>query len=250
MSVSAASQMNGLLNFKYQGYKANHRLVGNQSEGGLFPSSIESNSNGASPAKQIGKESQYEASTVSEKAYLGKIWEQSEKDYQRWLDSQERWLKLEQLKLEDKYTRLERNQSQSTHPDYQPYAQVVAHGRIVAEVSNNGIVKSNTNLPKALQDLLGEIGSSQQGPAYAQVRAEKIASYFGGYVSKSETAVTQSEFDQAERPTIFQKSLDIEGMRRDEIFANLKEKMNKYNEFIERREEFISNQRGISDVEA
>nr|WP_321445619.1 hypothetical protein [uncultured Cohaesibacter sp.] len=179
---------------------------------------------------------------ITGKAYLGMVWEQSDAFYQAWLDTQQRWLELEQLSLEANHTFIERTQAQSEHPDYQPFAQVIVQGRVVAEISNNGITFSDTSFPKALQDILAQETGEKQGPSYAQARAEQIASFLGGQVVKAETALSQEEFDRLERPTLFRKRIDYEGMKNDPMFLEHQKSIDKYNDLLEKRAAYVAQQ--------
>ena len=194
---------------------------------------------------QVGTEDR----KLTSKGYLGKIWEQSGEVYQDWLNVQERWIEADRFKLETRFTSFQRTQRQSSHPDYQPYAQVVMQGKVIAEISNNGMVKSNTSFPQDLQDILSQpMMGEEQGPDYAQARARQIATYFGGRVVKADTAMTQDQFNELERPDIIEKTIDYKNMKKDPLFFELLESIDNYNSLLEKRENYLNHQALNTDI--
>lgn len=78
-------------------------------------------------------------------------------------------------------------------PDH-PYAQVVLGGRVVATLSNNGYA-TTANADANRFRAIFEDDRGLTGPALAQSRADRIAALVGGNVVKSNTALTQSQWE-------------------------------------------------------
>lgn len=78
-------------------------------------------------------------------------------------------------------------------PADENYAQVVAGGKVIATLTNNGYAITDNAMGDRLRAVLRD-EERYEGPELAQHRAEQIARAFGGAVVKAETAQTQSEW--------------------------------------------------------
>lgn len=82
-------------------------------------------------------------------------------------------------------------------PDNAPsqlYAEIRAGNKTIGKVYNTGACETPNNLAGRVQ-FGGPDEDGLHGPELAQLRAEKIARACGGTIVKSDTAVTQAEFD-------------------------------------------------------
>jgi hypothetical protein len=79
-------------------------------------------------------------------------------------------------------------------PCYQPYAEIKVGDEIVATVSNAGGLSMRMNMAGEIP-FGGADEAGLTGPALAQFRADRIAQALGGSVFKSDTAMTQEEFE-------------------------------------------------------
>ena len=103
----------------------------------------------------------------------------------------------------------------SQHPAYQPYATVTVNGKVVAEIDNNGFVKTSNAVGREL-GYLPE--TSMSGPNLAQSRADYIAHRLGGQVEKAETALRQAEF--AALPKV-KPIIDQASLKNDPLYKEL-----------------------------
>jgi hypothetical protein len=92
---------------------------------------------------------------------------------------------------------------------YGDYAQVMAGGKVVATLSNEGFAKMSNALGARVGGNLSNDGS---GPELAQRRAEQIAGAVGGTVVKLSSAIDQAAWRNREP---IRTAIDFEAMRRD-----------------------------------
>lgn len=128
--------------------------------------------------------------------------------YNRFVSAQERFLEMKYSKIPDL----------SQNPAYQDYAKILVGGKVVAEIDNNGAVKSSNALGALLKDRLPGDVNGQTGPVLAQARAEIIAKLTGGRIAASSTAMTQSQFKATPKPTV---TVDYKAMLQDALYEQL-----------------------------
>lgn len=114
-------------------------------------------------------------------------------------------------RMADDAARLARSYICAELPKDLPYARIVGEGKILATVTNNGVVlmrqqfgRQNQSLPRRQDD--------SQGPALAQQRAEALAKKLGGSIMREATAQAQHEWQA--RP-VMQWRIDHVRMARD-----------------------------------
>ncbi len=76
------------------------------------------------------------------------------------------------------------------------YCQVIANGRVVASIDNQGIVTCSSSVYSAIADKLPDIDDDNTGPNMAETRARIIADFYGGKVNRSSGAISQDLFDE------------------------------------------------------
>ena len=128
--------------------------------------------------------------------------------YQRFVDSTEKFLEIRHSQMPDT----------SSHPAYRDYATVRVDGKVVAEIDNNGFVKTSSALGAELADGLPGQVNGRTGPVLAQARAEYIAGLLGGKVEKSASALTQHQFEALPKPRI---SVDHAAVEADPLYHDL-----------------------------
>lgn len=164
---------------------------------------------------------------------LGYLWEAPEEDYQR-------TVKFYQMILEAPYRQEPEMPDLSNYPAIKPYATVVAGGQVVATIDNQGVVGSSDALATRLSGQLPDSLNGTNGPDLAQARAEKIAKLLGGRIVKSDTAMTQSQFDAlpalpSRRPTV-----DYEAMKNDPMYEQIQNLKQKRAEYLARQQTGIA----------
>jgi hypothetical protein len=103
----------------------------------------------------------------------------------------------------------------SDHPACQPYAQIRVNGQVVAEIDNNGFIKSSNGLRTGN---LAAVDGNLKGPALAQARADHLAGLLGGEVVKAPTALTPNEFSALDKP---ESRIDTAAMQQDALYRRL-----------------------------
>lgn len=131
--------------------------------------------------------------------------ELDEKTYQSYIEGQERFLESKHSSIPDT----------SNDPAYKEYASVVVNGKTVAELDNHGFA---TTWGAVDQSMFQNERSGINGPALAQMRAEKIADALGGQVVMSSTAMTQSEFRAAPKAML---TVDYAALKDDPAYEQL-----------------------------
>lgn len=89
-------------------------------------------------------------------------------------------------------------------------------GNETVKLYNSGSMESSNALGSRLQNIPG-ILDTNGGPAGAQARAEMIASALGGKITKSHTAMTQAEWQNAPKQHLV---TDWDALRRDPRLAS------------------------------
>tara|TARA_R110002110_G_C13469647_1_gene720042 strand:+ start:24488 stop:25645 length:1158 start_codon:yes stop_codon:yes gene_type:complete len=119
-----------------------------------------------------------------------KVAESDEKTFQNYIQKSEKILESVYTKTSEPYQ----------NPRNKDYATVTVDGEIVAEIDNNGFVKTSNNIGKEIKTLFSSEDIVLKGPELAQSRSEKIADFLGGEIINSSTAMSQKEFDFSPRP--------------------------------------------------
>ena len=138
----------------------------------------------------------------------------------------DQWLEASTAILERRY-----GQTPDTdrHPAYQTFATVEKDGTVLASVDNHGYVTSGG----AFTQLPDSIGGRVQGPVLAEARAAYIAGLTGGTLLKQPTALDQAAFETLPKP---QLAVDMEGLRADPMFAEMKRAIEQRNVFLAEQE--------------
>ncbi len=136
------------------------------------------------------------------------ISEASEKQYQGYINAQEKFLETQYTERADTSNNASNNQ----------YATVKIDGKVVATLHNSGAASSSNSIGAKIHKLFTDEKESLTGPELAQERAEKIAELLGGTVEISSTAITQEQFNAIppQKPTI-----DYESMHEDPRYEQL-----------------------------
>ena len=170
------------------------------------------------------------------------VWELPDAEYQDWLSRNQAYLAAKQKIIEHRHTNLKTSPGAADHPDYKPYAKVVVAGQMIAEIANNGFVITSGSNSKELMDLLSQDLGKESGPQYAQARADLIATHLGGHVVLADTALSQHQFDQMDRPHLFERDVDLDAMKRDPGFTLLQRELDQFKEMQKKRSEYIRRQ--------
>ena len=167
------------------------------------------------------------------------VWELPDAEYQDWLSRNRAYLAAKQKVIEHRHTNLKTPPGAADHPDYKPYAKVVVAGQVFAEIANNGFVITSGSNSKELMDLLSQDLGKGPGPRYAQARADLIATHLGGHVVVADTALSQHQFDQMDRPHLFERDVDVDAMNRDPGFTLLQRELDQFEEMQKTRSEYL-----------
>lgn len=159
-------------------------------------------------------------------------------------DRYKEFMEGEQQRIEANTRYLENQYSTHEEPDLsnyaglKPYADVVIGGKVVATIDNQGVVSSDGALGKRLKELLSDLNGTP-GPDFAQQIADQIANLVGGRVLKSDTALSQSEFNAL--PSIPESSIavDRDRMRADPLHAQIQSWKQNYALTEQRRSEYL-----------
>lgn len=165
----------------------------------------------------------------SSRQNIRRTWELPEEDYQRIIDGME-------AILEADYRQFPEMPDLSDYPAIQPYASIIVDGKVVATVDNQGGVSTDGPLGDKLREIMVDNVNGTNGPDLAQARAEQIARLIGGDIVKSDTAMTQADFNalppfEAPRPTVNYTAMiadsrytglqELEQMRQDYLAQQL-----------------------------
>lgn len=164
--------------------------------------------------------------------YLGAVWEMPDELYQS---------SLEVMKgsLEVDYTQTNEVEDWRNHPSLQNYATILKDGEIVAEINNQGLVKTaDESLYDEFRSVIERAYSSRNksGPDAADELAQQLASRVGGTVVISDTAITQSEFESLPDLQISEHVLDRRAMEADPRFQKLQELMQNRADYLEQQQ--------------
>nr|WP_321484453.1 hypothetical protein [uncultured Cohaesibacter sp.] len=116
------------------------------------------------------------------------------------------------ISLEVDYTQINEVEDWRNHPSLQNYATILKDGEIVAEINNQGLVKTADELE------------------------QQLASRVGGTVVISDTAITQSEFETLPDLQISEHVLDRRAMEADPRFQKLQELMQNRADYLEQQQ--------------
>lgn len=96
------------------------------------------------------------------------------------------------------------------------YATVKVDGKVVAKIYNGGITETS-NATHIKISGLSSMGDNETltGPALAEKRAKEIAQKLGGKVEKASTAMTQTQWDNREKPTWVYDTAAMETARKE-----------------------------------
>lgn len=216
-----------------------------------FPKDIEnenqksrsSNSSRANAASDIQQNGIFQGTTVSLKSviddmpslYLGAIWEMPDELYQGTVEVMKGSLKTD-------YTQINEASDWKSHPTLQKYATIVKDGEVVAEITNQGLVRTtDETLYNEFRSLIEGAYSSRNrsGPEAADELAQKLASRFGGTLVISDTAITQSEFETLPDLQIYEHVLDRQAMEADPRFQMIQELMQNRANYLEQQQNSV-----------
>lgn len=136
------------------------------------------------------------------------IAEASPEIYNRFMESQERFLEMTHQKV----------QNYHGNPVNDSYAEIVKDGKVIAKIDNNGFVESSNAMGGRLRHILSGDVNGRSGPVLAQRRAEEIVEAMGGEIRMSDTALTQDEYKNAPKPYL---EVDVASMNADPMFQSL-----------------------------
>ena len=158
-----------------------------------------------------------------------------EDKYQTFIELAERRLEANKLMLEHEYTTQPAPPDMSNWAGDKAYATVMVGGRIVATITNQGVVETrNDSLGQKLQDILIDEVNGKNGPDLAQARAQQIAKLLGGRMQTADTAISQREYDAL--PTINAiPTTDYETMKQDPQYVELRQMYENLNDIREQR---------------
>jgi hypothetical protein len=153
------------------------------------------------------------------------IWELPEAEYQEYLTQAE----SSAATLESQYTERPWDATVEASlkwfpvsPATQPYATVTVDGKVAATIDNQGVVSTeNDQLGEQLSKLLLSDVDGTNGPDLAQARADQIAALLGGQVTKSDTAMTQLEFNSLPSLEVAKGAVDWEALMQDPLYTQL-----------------------------
>jgi len=169
-------------------------------------------------------------------------WELPQDQYETFMQIQQRFIELQQSSLRDQYTTPGGPPDLSNYPGKQPYATVTVGGQVVATILNDGVVGIDNNdiyeKVKGILDNPSNIG----GPDGAQARADQISKLLGGRVSKSPTAITQSQYDALPPIVIPEPTIDYEGMKNDPMYAQIQKMTENYSRLLQDRSAYLAKQ--------
>lgn len=170
------------------------------------------------------------------------IAELPEESYQAYVEGMKMNLEANKEHLENQYTERSFPETAAT----QSYANVVVNGKVVAEIDNQGLFRSDNDFGKNFYDTLIDEVNGTNGPDLAQARAEQIADYVGGRVVKTDTAITQTEFEAIEEP---QATVDYEGMKNDPMYDRLQRFAARIESIGKARGEYLAAQNANADTQ-
>lgn len=97
------------------------------------------------------------------------------------------------------------------------YAEVKKNGQTIAQIYNSGAVVTSNAMGGQVTGLLQQQTSNLTGPAGAQERAELLAQALGGTITKSSTAMNQTQWENTPKQHLV---TDWEALRRDPRLAD------------------------------
>lgn len=153
------------------------------------------------------------------------LWEMPGSVYERVASTRE-------MLLEAKYTQFPEAPDLSNYAGIKSYADVVVGGKVVATIDNQGVVGTLDNKLSEKLRGLSEKWTGTAGPDMAQNLAEQIAGLLGGRVVKSDTALTQAEYNAL--PTVENPKpwVDYDAMRVDPEYNQIQELKQKRAEYL------------------
>jgi hypothetical protein len=170
-----------------------------------------------------------------------------EDQYQAFIEGEELALAANKKYLENQYT--DRSWTDTVEaslkvvpisPASQAYASIVVGGKVMATIDNQGVVTSDDALGETIRNLLQDSPDGAAGPELAQARAEQIAELLGGSVQKSDTALTQGEFNALPAIELPEPTVDYEAMKNDPQYAQLQKRYEDLENLKQQREAFLA----------
>lgn len=172
-----------------------------------------------------------------------KIWEMDESAYQDYITTNLQNLEIQKTGLEGTYT------FPSTSDPYaatrrETYATVTVGGKVVAKIDNQGFVESSDSDYLRFKDALENLATDLDGPAAAQLTAEKIAAAVGGTVQKAPTAMTQSAYEALPSPQSLLVT-DYEAVRSDPRYQELQNEQASLDALQQKRAAYLTQQSAV-----
>lgn len=166
-----------------------------------------------------------------------------EDEYQSFIEGEAARIEANRKYLEMQHTLFPEAPDLSNYPGNKAYATVTVGGRVVATIFNDGSVQTNDNaLGSKLKDSLRGDVNGTNGPDLAQDRADQIADMFGGKISTSETALTQSEYEALPEIVVGQPTIDFDAMMSDPLYSQLRKQADNLEHLKQQREAFLAQQ--------
>jgi len=171
-----------------------------------------------------------------------KISEMPQELYDTFSQVGQKFIEMMQSSLRDQYTTPGGPPDLSNYPGKQPYATITVGGQVVATILNDGVVGiDNNDIYEKVKGILNN-PSNSGGPDGAQARADQIAKMLGGRVSKSSTAITQSQYDALPSIVIPEPTIDYEGMKNDPRYAQIQKMTENYSRLLQDRSAYLAKQ--------
>lgn len=162
------------------------------------------------------------------------VWELPEDQYQDYLATERDYVDMRTRVLQHDHTQYPDNPDD---PSFQPYANIVVGGRVVATINNQGVVSTTDEQLGQRLLPLSQLNTGLDGPELAQHLAEQIAKMLGGEIVPADTALEQSVYERLAAAAI--PVVDYEGMTSDPKYTEIESRKTELDKIELSRQQYL-----------